>query len=124
MIGLEFLKEVFPETFLEYFEIVRYEMLCDVNTKTEYFQLYIDEQIKFPPGVTSVEYESKGFDSSSRIQDFPLRGKAVYLVIRTRLWRHKESRKIVKNNYNFIAEGSKLTNELSDFLKYASQYEG
>lgn len=120
--NINFIREVFPIEFLDYFEITSYEILCDVSSKTEYFQLYIDELLHSPAGVASLEYESKGFDRSKRIQDFPIRGKAVYLVIRTRLWRHKESGKIIKNNYSFVAQGAKLTQELSDFLKYASQY--
>ena len=82
----------------------------------------MDEQNKVPPGISLIEYESKGFDTGKKVQDFPIRGKAVYLVIRTRLWRHKETGSIVKNNYSFIAKGSKLTQELSDFLKYTGQY--
>ena len=86
--------------------------------------VYIDEQNRLPPNISTVDYESKGFDTSKNIQDFPIRGKAVYLLVRTRLWRHKQTGKIVKNDYSFVAKGSKLTQELSDFLKYASKYQG
>ncbi len=64
------------------------------------------------------EFESKGFYERTLIQDFPIRGKAVYLGIRRRRWRNKFDKSIeVKSDYTFIAEGSKLTVELSDFLK-------
>jgi hypothetical protein len=108
---------------LESFQITSYEIQCDVSTRTEFFLIYIDEQNKFPSNLPILEYESKGFDLGKTIQDFPIRGKAVYLVIRTRLWRHKENGTIVKNDYNYISKGSKLTQEMSDFLKYTSQYE-
>jgi transposase len=66
----------------------------------------------------SDEFESKGFYERALIQDFPIRGKAVYLGIRRRRWRNKNDKSIdVKSDYSFIAEGSKLTIELSDFLK-------
>jgi hypothetical protein len=40
------------------------------------------------------------------------------LGIRRRRWRSKADKSIeVKSDYSFIAEGSKLTIELSDFLK-------
>lgn len=52
------------------------------------------------------------------IQDFPICGKAVYLVIKRRRWRDKATQSVeIKSDYSFIAEGSKLTVELSDFLK-------
>jgi hypothetical protein len=54
---------------------------------------------------------------SKLIQDFPIRGKGVYLRIKVRRWRHKETHKIIKRNFSFIADGSKFTQELSDFLK-------
>jgi hypothetical protein len=44
------------------------------------------------------QFESKGF-TMVMIQYFPLRGKAVYLLIRRRRWRHKQNpKKIVQNN--------------------------
>lgn len=49
---------------------------------------------------------------------FLLRGKAVYLTIKRRRWRHKiHKNQIIHNDYSFIAESSKITLELSDFLK-------
>lgn len=69
-------------------------------------------------GYSKSDYESKGFLNSKQIQDFPIRGKAVYLHIKTRRWRDKKTKKLeIKNDYSFIAEGSKLTAELSVFLK-------
>ena len=68
-------------------------------------------------GYNSSDYESKGFLSSKRVQDFPLRGKAVYLVVKRRRWRHKQTKEEIQSDYSFIAEGSKLTQELSNFIK-------
>ena len=60
--------------------------------------------------------------SSKLIQDFPIRGKGVYLRIKKRRWRHKQTGEIIKRDYSFMAEGSKFTTELSDFLKDTSGY--
>jgi hypothetical protein len=38
-------------------------------------------------------------------------------LLKRRRWREKQSRIEIKSDYSFIAEGSKLTIELSDFLK-------
>lgn len=75
-----------------------------------------------PEGCSFEEYEPKDFIKSKLIQDFPLRGRAVYLRIKRRRWRHKETGKVIKRDFAFIADGSKFTQELSDFLKDTSEY--
>lgn len=83
-----------------------------------YLQITLEEHNTIPKGYDSSLYESKGFYPATTIQDFPIRGKAVYLVIKRRRWRHKEQKnEVIHNDYSFIAEGSKLTQELSNFLK-------
>ena len=81
-----------------------------------------EEKNEIPNGYPSLEYESKGFMESKLIQDFPLRGKGVYLSIKKRRWRHKQTGVIIKRDFSFIADGSKFTSELSDFLKDAGGY--
>lgn len=75
-----------------------------------------------PEGLSTADYESKGFMESKLIQDFPIRGKAVYLRIKIRRWRHKTSPETIKRDFSFMAKGAKFTEELSAFLKGANQY--
>lgn len=112
-----FLSAFLPESFLDYFDLVSFTQLGNVSTKQMEFELHLDERNTLPVGYAASEYESKGFLAVTRVQDFPIRGKAVYLLIRRRRWRHKSTRKEISNNYSFIAEGARLTQELSDFLK-------
>jgi len=107
---------------VEYYEITGYQELCSVHDKLEYIVVDFTERNELPNGYSFDEYETKDFMSSKLIQDFPIRGKSVYLRIRKRRWRHKETGTIIKRDYSFIAEGSKFTSELSDFLKDASGY--
>jgi hypothetical protein len=116
-VELDLLAAFLPESFLEHFSIVSYQMLGNIETKKMEFEIHLDERNSLPEGYVLSDFESKGFLPSSRVQDFPVRGKAVYLVIRRRRWRHKQSKKEISNNYSFIAEGSRLTKELSAFLK-------
>jgi outer membrane usher protein FimD/PapC len=103
---------------LEHFEITHIKELGDIQTKKDCFYIYLDEKNQLPSEYDSREYESKGFCDRTYIQDFPIRGKAVYLAMRRRRWRNKlDKSQEVKSDYSFIAEGSKLTVELSDFLK-------
>lgn len=107
---------------MEYFEIKRYCQLCSLSDKLEYWLIDLDEKNDIPNGFSSSEYESKGFTEPCIVQDFPIRGKGVYLRIRKRRWRHKQNKEIIHRDFSFIADGSKFTSELSDFLKDASRY--
>lgn len=107
-----------PEGLLSHFDIVDFKELGDFQTKKDCFYIYLDEKNILPEGYNIKDFESKGFYERTLIQDFPIRGKAVYLGIRRRRWRNKNDKSIeVKSDYSFITEGSKLTIELSDFLK-------
>jgi hypothetical protein len=107
---------------MDYFVITGYQTLCSVELKQEYWLIDFEEKNDLPIGYSPTEYESKGFMGPKLIQDFPLRGKAVYLRMLKRRWRHKETGEIIKRDFSFIADGSKFTQELSDFLKDAGGY--
>jgi hypothetical protein len=116
-LNLDLISYVLPSELLAYFNIVEVKELCDLKTKAIFLSVDLEEQNRLPNGYESSKYESKGFLSSKTVQDFPLRGKAVYLTIKRRRWRDKETKQEIRSDYSFIAEGSKLTQELSDFLK-------
>ena len=107
---------------LEYFDITNIEMLCNVEIKEEYYVIEFTEKNNLPEVYNASAYESKGFMGSRLIQDFPLRGRAVFLRIKRRRWRNKHTGQAVKRDLSFIAAGSKFTQELSDFLKEAGGY--
>jgi hypothetical protein len=111
---------------MDYFLITGFQTLCSFETKTEYWLIDFEEKNELPEGYSSLDYESKGFMESNLIQDFPVRGKAVFFRIKKRRWRHKKTAEVIKRDFSFIAVGSKFTQELSDFLKdaggYASRY--
>jgi hypothetical protein len=120
----ELLKLILPEVLVLNFDIVEIELLGDVATKQMKYEIYLDERNFLLDVELTNQYESKGFMESKRIQDFPIRGKAVYLNIRFRRWRFKEDpNKVIRNEYNLTSDGAKLTRELSDFLKGTGRYE-
>lgn len=114
--------QLFPSGLMDYFEITDFQTLCSLEIKEEFWVIDFEEKNEVPNGYSATEYESKGFMESKLIQDFPLRGKGVYLRIKKRRWRHKQTKEIIKRDFSFIADGSKFTQELSDFLKDASGY--
>ena len=118
----DFIENVFPSELMEYFQILNFQELCSVKDKLEYWLIDFEEKNELPHGYSSFDYESKGFVGSKLVQDFPIRGKGVYLRIKKRRWRHKQSGEVIQRDFSFIAAGSKFTQELSDFLKDASGY--
>lgn len=121
----ELLNHFLPECLLKHFTITGFVELGDVSTKKMVFHIHIEECNKLPAGFDPLQYESKGFFPAKTIQDFPIRGKAAYLVIKRRRWCHKErGNETIHNDYSFMAEGFKLTKELSGFLKGTGRYQG
>jgi hypothetical protein len=110
---------------LLHFSITHLVELCEVKSRQSYFEIYLEENNEIlVAGIDASLYESKGL-SEITIQDFPIRGKAVYLKIKRRRWRLKtDSGKIIRNDFTYIAEGSGFTQELSDFLKSTGRYKG
>jgi hypothetical protein len=114
----EILSSFLPTGLLEHFCITDFKELGHIATKTDSYYLFLEEKNQLPSGYDSSKYESKGFYEEKTVQDFPIRGKAVYLVVKRRRWRLKQDPKsIIQNDYSFIAEGVKLTQEVADFLK-------
>ena len=107
-----------PKNLLKHFTTIEVLELCDIKSKEEIIEIHLEENNVLPDGYSSSKYESKGFYPSKRVQDFPVRGKALYLCIRRRVWREKQNPNItIISDYSFISEGSKLTIDISNFLK-------
>jgi hypothetical protein len=118
----QLLNQLFPGELMKYFSISCFEILCDVEMRQEFWVVEFEEKNELPPEYSPSEYESKGFMESKLIQDFPLRGKPVFLRLKKRRWRHKVTGVIVKRDFTFLADGAKFTRDLSDFLKGTSGY--
>ncbi|MGG7035365.1 MAG: transposase [Flavobacterium sp.] len=108
---VELLKLVLPEFLVEHFE------LNSVKNTDNNLHLYFEEKAKPPKEFTSMELISKGFLDEITIQDFPLRGKYVYLHIKRRRWTNKATQEIIKRDWQLVAKGTRLTQEFAAFLK-------
>ncbi len=115
--NFDFLAPFFPSGLLDHFTPFDFKELGDIRYKTMFYEIHLEEDNVLLGGYDQSLYESKGFTEIS-LQDFPIRGRAVMLIIRRRRWRLKSDKsKIVNNNFSHIAAGSGFTNELSAFLK-------
>jgi transposase len=112
---MEFFKPFLPDGLLDIFDIK------SIDQHPDSFSIHLEEKNNLPPEFDSSDYESKGFYKVKKIQDFPIRGKAVYLHIKRRRWRRKDNGDAIHRDFTIKAAGTQLTQELADFLKYASQ---
>lgn len=112
----ELLKLFLPDLLVEHFELTR------SSQESETLHLYFEEINKPPVEHANRVLISKGFHEEITIQDFPLRGKHVYLHIKRRRWTDKETNQIIQRNWNLVAKGSRMTEEFADFLKEISRF--
>ena len=105
-----------PEGVLDYFEITNVE-----QTKGD-TSIYLQEKNIIPEEYTDRRLESKGFYEDSKVQDFPLRGRVVYLIVRHRRWLDKDTGDIVIRHWELVAKGTRMTQEFATFLKGISRY--
>jgi hypothetical protein len=108
---IELLKFMLPDFLVDHFDVV-----SSANTE-EVLHLYFEEKSKVPEEFNTLELVSKGFQDEITIQDFPLRGKYVYLHIKRRRWTNKTTEKIIKRDWQLAAKGTRMTQEFAAFLK-------
>lgn len=106
------LKYLLPEDLLEYFELMQVKESED-NT----LLMYLDEKSIVPPEHKDKQIVSHGFDQPVTIQDFPLRQKRVYLVVRRRKWKDKVTGQVYSRTWDLTARGTSYSKEFAAFLK-------
>ena len=94
---LDLLKLILPVMLVEHFDLVKSEQLEGK------LNLYFEERNVVP-------------------QDFPLRGKFVFLHVKRRRWTDKQTNEIVQRDWNVVAKGTRMTVEFASFLKSINQY--
>lgn len=100
-----------PEGTLDYFDLV------NVQEGSNEIVIYFEEKNVVPEQYAGQESESKGFCEPVVIQDFPIRGKKVFLNVRRRRWILKKSNEYIKRNWRLVAEGTRMTQDFASFLK-------
>lgn len=100
-----------PEVLVKYFDMTKHEV------KDQEIHFYFTELNKVPEGFTNSKLHSKGFFAEATVQDFPIRGKNVFLHIIRRRWINEDSGKVVTRNWQLVAKGTRITSEFATFLK-------
>ena len=102
---------ILPQGLLDYFEVTDCEKLEDC------YRFYLSEKNKTPKEYQKDKLTSKGFYDEVMVQDFPIRGKAVYLHIKRRKWLNETTGQIVCRDWDLVAKGTRMTEEFATFLK-------
>lgn len=106
------LKTIFQEVITDNFDFTDYKESSD---RLDY---WLDEgEYMSREDYSKGTVRSHGFTEESVIQDFPIRGKAVYLHVRRRRWIDKADGSTFVYDYDLTEEGSKLSPEFVAFFK-------
>ena len=109
------------ETILQYLlpkEIFEYFDFKEINKgENNQLHLHLDEKPIKPSCHSEKDLISNGFDEPVRIQDFPIRDKAVYFIVRRRKWKDKQTGKIYSTHWDLAANGTSYSKKFADFLK-------
>jgi hypothetical protein len=100
-----------PEVLVTYFKLVSH------SSQAEELHFYFTEHNELPKEYKKGEATSKGFYKEITIQDFPIRGKQVYLHVKRRRWQDNSTGSMVTRNWDLVAKGTRMTKEFAIFLK-------
>lgn len=111
----DILQAIFPSIILDNFDIINYQE----TLSSERIDIYLDEKKIIPEELKDLQVISHGFREAKVIQDFPIRGNAVYLHLRRRKWLCLKDNTIYTKKYDLTFTGTQLTKEFVSFLKDA-----
>jgi hypothetical protein len=100
-----------PEVLVTYFDLTKHEV------KGQEIHFYFTELNTIPEEFKGVKLHSKGFVPEATVQDFPIRGKNVFLHITRRRWFNEATGKVVTRDWQLVAKGTRITSEFAAFLK-------
>ncbi|PKQ44571.1 transposase [Confluentibacter flavum] len=116
-LSLDLLKFILPELLVTHFDLVSHK------TESGTLHLCFEEKKDTPKEEKHRILTAHVFHKEIIIQDFPLRGKSVYLHVKRRRWLDKGSGVIVQRDWDLVAQGTRMTIEFAAFLKVLGQYE-
>ena len=106
-----------PEGLLDYFEVTR------VSEVDKEIWIYIEELNVHPKEYEQDKLISKGFLPETCIQDFPLRGKNVFLYVKRRRWLNTRTNTVITRDWNIVEKGTRFTPEFAFFFKALFRYQ-
>jgi transposase len=109
---------VLPEGVKSFFELKSHKADADN------LHLYLEELNNIPEEFTGQKLESKGFFNEVTLQDYPIRGRNVFLHVKRRRWLNHTTGKVVFRDWELVAKGTRITKDFAAFLKEIRRYTG
>jgi len=100
-----------PEVLITYFDLTKHKI------KNQEIHFYFTELNVIPEEFKNLKLHSKGFYPEATVQDFPIRGKQVFLHITRRRWLDQDTGKAVSRDWSMVAKGTRITSDFAAFLK-------
>lgn len=100
-----------PEVLVKYFDMTKHVI------KGEEIHFYFTELNEIPEEFETIKLHSKGFFPEATVQDFPIRGKNVFLHVTRRRWLNEDTSKVVTRDWQLVAKGTRITSDFAAFLK-------
>ena len=100
-----------PDGTLNYFDLVDYEF-----SQTNCVMYLVEKKI-LPEDMVGESVHSNGFFPEVTLQDFPIRGRKVFLKIKRRRWEYQDKSGCFSRNWDFVARGTRISKEFASFLK-------
>ena len=88
-----------------------------ISHKKPAFILFLEEKPDIPAEFSHLHLPSRDFFPETEVQDFPIRGKAVYLRIKLRRWEDPATGQTYSRDWSLVASGTRITTEFGAFLK-------
>lgn len=107
----DLLASILPSGILEYFTI------STLKNNPDSFNIYLEEKNIHPIEYKGQELTSKGFFELITVQDFSLRGKAVFLKTRRRRWFNKDIGLTVFRDWASSSKGNASDTGIRGFFK-------
>lgn len=109
----ELVEALLPQGLLDYFELTHFKK-DDIG-----LYMHLEERNSLPLEFKEQGhlYHSKGFYPQITLQDFPIRGKKVFLLIKRRRWEHQQSGEVISRDWHLVQKGTRMTAEFAAFLK-------
>lgn len=99
------------------FGVTDYFDVLGIKESSTELTIYLEEKNLVPEEYSSFKVYSKGFCEPVVLQDFPLRGRNVYLNVRRRRWYLVYTSMYVHRDWSLVASGTRMTQEFASFLK-------
>lgn len=107
--SIDVIKLLLTEVLVNYFKLTKHE------TKQGELHFYFTELNTVPEEFKALHLSPKGLFPEATVQDFPIRGKNVFLHVIRRRWLNESTKKIVIRDWQFVAKGTRITSEFAVF---------